>query len=93
MELLQFLLSFFSSNYGDGKFEPILSLLKENSFNVGETLKNIKPEMIAPIISEFAFKNKTSPSFNDGEVSGLKPIESIADKNIVDCLNCYLGAN
>ncbi len=93
MEILQFLLSFFSSEYKGGKFQPLFDLLKENSFNIGETIKRVKPEMLAPLISEFAFKNNSSPSFNDGEVSGLTPISQIADQNIVNSLNCYLGSH
>jgi hypothetical protein len=88
MEILQFLLSLFSSE--NEKLTPIIEHLKANSFNILQSIKTIKPELIAPILNDLVFKNNTTPtSFDEGvEVSfGVKPIENFADQTIVDCLN------
>ena len=57
MEILQFLLSFFANEYGGGKFAPVLELLKENSFDIMKTLKNINPQVIAPILKDMFSTN------------------------------------
>ena len=87
MEILQFLLSLFSSQ--NEKLTPIIEHLKKHSFNIIESIKTINPEVIAPLLNDLVFKNNTTPSsFDEGVVNfGVKPIENFADQTIVDCLN------
>lgn len=91
MEILQFLLSFFLSEYGGGKYAPVFELLKENSFDIGKTLKNLDPKKVAPIVKDiFSSAQKNSPTESVGHF-GLSPVKNIADKEIVFALNKYLG--
>lgn len=90
MEILQFLLSFFMSEMGGGKLEPVLKALKENNFDIKSLLKNLNPEIIAPIIKDFMSKNEQNrPSGAHGRSVGLSPVAGIADKDIVYTLNKY----
>ena len=90
MEILQFLLSFFMSEMGGGKLEPVLKALKENNFDIKSLLKNLNPEIIAPIIKDFMSKNEQNrPSGTHGRSVGLSPVAGIADKDIVYTLNKY----
>ncbi len=92
MEILQFLLSFFASEYGNGVLAPVLELLKQNSFDISKTLKNLKPEVFAPIAKEFfSSMNKKSPTEYNGRANGLSPVKNIADKEIIFALNRHLG--
>lgn len=90
MEILQFLLSFFLSEYGGGKFAPVFELLKENSFDIGKTLKSLDPKTVAPIVKDiFSSAQNKSPTVHVGSF-GLSPVKNIADKEIVYTLNKYL---
>lgn len=92
MELLQFLLSFLSKEFGGGNFEPIFNLFKNNSFDLKKTLSNLDLSAISSLMKDFAFSNKTAPSKSSFErASGLSPITSFADKEIVAKLNCYFS--
>ncbi len=92
MEILQFLLSFFANEYGGGVLAPVLELLKQNSFDISKTLKNLNPEVLAPIAKEFfSSMNKKSPTEYSGRASGLSPVKNIADKEIIFALNRHLG--
>ena len=92
MEILQFLLKFLLSSPNGKDFAPILNLLKDNSFNIANVLKNIKPEMIMPLIAKFLSAQNKSPNVPFGQGEHLTPIASIADKDIVYALNKYLSA-
>ena len=91
MEILQFLLSFFLNNFKGGSLSPIFNLLKENSFDIKKLVQNLNPEVLAPIIKSFMElnKNEKSPTEFVGQGEGLKPIATIADKDIVYTLNRY----
>lgn len=93
MEILRFLLSFFLKEYGGEKIEPVLSLLKENSFDIKKTLENLSPEKIAPIIKSVfsASAQNKSPENSSGDKNGLKPIESFCDKEVAERLNAYFA--
>lgn len=89
MEILQFLLSFFSKEYG-GKLTPIIEMLKNNNFDIKKTLQNLNLDAIAPLIKDFmqnATKNR--PENSERNNVGLSPIAKIADKDIVYTLNQY----
>ena len=93
MEILQFLLSLLGENKNLQGLAPVIELLKKNSFNLGNTLKNINLQTIAPIIKEFIqnyqFKNKTPTENSVGNGYALNPIAPFADKDIVYSLNKY----
>ncbi len=91
MELLQFLLSFFASEYGD-KLKPVLTLLEKNNFDIRKTLGSIDLETIAPIIKDFMEKGmKNRPESSERNIVGISPIANIADKDIVYTLNKYFS--
>lgn len=92
MELLQFLISFFSNNSNLEKFSGLINTIKENSFDFNSILKNIDLKTILPFIKEFfdSLQNK-NPTESVGSVQGLTPIANIADKDIIFVLNKYLG--
>lgn len=92
MEILQFLLSFFSDQNNFDKFSGLINAFKENSFDLNSVLKNIDLKSVLPIIKEllFGMQNK-SPTDLVGQGEGLTPIANIADKDIVFVLNKYLG--
>lgn len=75
-----------------GVLSPILELLKDNSFDIKATLKNLSPEKIAPIIKTFMNEQSKSPRETyRGQGYGIAPIAKIADKDVVYTLNKYLG--
>lgn len=91
MEILQFLLNFFLEEYGDKSFAPILESLKNNSFDIASTLKNLNPQTLTPILKTFMnFGNNKAPE-NLG-AQGLNPIVGFADEKIVRSLNKYFLA-
>jgi hypothetical protein len=92
MEILQFLLSFFSDQNNFDKFSGLINAFKENSFDLNSVIKNIDLKTILPILKELflGLQNK-SPTEIVGQGEGLTPIANIADKNIVFVLNKYLG--
>ena len=93
MEILQFLLSLLGGNGNLDGLKPIIELLKNNSFNLGEVLKNLNMQTLAPIVQSFMSnmpKNQNPPDFSGGNNSfALNPITPIADKEIVYSLNKY----
>ena len=93
MEILQFLLSLLNGNGGFEKFAPIIELLKNNSFNLSQTLQNLNLQTLAPILQAFMkdapFKNQNPTDFSVGNNFGLNPITPIADKEIVYSLNKF----
>ena len=91
MEILQFILTLLKDDKALDAIKPILSLLSSNSFDLKNVLSNLSIEKLAPLISLFmesANKNK-SPTVSVGQGVQLNPISSIADKDIVACLNEY----
>lgn len=92
MEILQFLLNFFLEEYGDKSFAPIFESLKNNSFDIASTLKNLNPETLTPILKTFMnFGKNKAPNTNLG-AQGLNPIINFADEKIVRSLNKYFSA-
>ena len=95
MEIIKFLLSFFLEEYGGEKLAPVINALKENSFDIKKTLKNLDPEVAAPILKDLLggglkeMFNGGDKGFNAGKTYGLEPISEIADKEIVYTLNKY----
>ncbi len=89
MEILQFLLSSFLEQKNLKKFLPIFELLKENSFDIKTTVKNLNVQTVAPIIKEFInFNNNDNLHKEKNEnYYGTSPIIDIADKNIIWTLN------
>ena len=89
MEILQFLLSSFLEQKNFKKFLPIFELLKENSFDIKTTVKNLNVQTVAPIIKEFINFNNNDNLHNekDEKYYGTSPIIDIADKNIIWTLN------
>ncbi|MBQ9756698.1 MAG: hypothetical protein IJV99_03770 [Clostridia bacterium] len=94
MEILQFLLSFFLKNSNADWLKGIVDLLSKNSFNIGETLKNLSPETLEPIIKEFSslFKNQNPTEYSVGQEVGLSPIANLGDSKIIYTLNKYFNA-
>lgn len=92
MEILQFLLSFFSQELNGGKFAPLFELFRDNSFDLKKIIKNLNPEIIAPLVQEFMnFSKNNNPTATVGQTVGLSPIANIADKEIVYSLNKYFN--
>ena len=92
MEILQILLSFFASEYGNGALKPVVDLLKENSFDIKRTLKSVNPQTLISIFKEFMIElnKKNPPAQTGGDFNALSPIANVADKQIVYSLNKYL---
>ncbi|MBR1983504.1 MAG: hypothetical protein IKA12_02325 [Clostridia bacterium] len=93
MEILQFLLSFLLKDSNLSSLAPLLEKLKESNFDLKKVLLNLNPETIFPLISSFMQdkgQNK-SPSTSGFEEEGLQNISNFADKQIVECLNCYFS--
>ncbi|MBQ7339778.1 MAG: hypothetical protein IJW43_02855 [Clostridia bacterium] len=92
--ILQFLLNYFLTEYGDGAFKPLYELLEENSFDIVKALKNAKPENFAPLISKFlssADNSSTAPVFSEDFENKTLPVASFADVEIVNSLNQYFS--
>lgn len=93
MEILQFVLSLLNNKDSLEALKPILSLFNGNSFDLKNILSNLSIEKIAPIISLFMenFNKSKSPTESVGQGVGLKPICSIADKDIIESLNSHFS--
>ena len=89
MEILQFLLSFFTQEFGD-KYKGVLELFKNNSFNLKSVLNNLNIETLAPLIKDIFSGIKNFSPQNNLQAEGLLPIKNIADENIISALNEYL---
>lgn len=84
MEILRFLLSFLLKEYGGDDLGRILQALNSGEFDLKTFLDGIKIESLAPILKNiFGAKNPSEVS------DGLSPVLDIADKDIIDALNCY----
>jgi hypothetical protein len=92
MDLLQLITSLFGGNVDFSAFLPLINMLKSGNFDFNSILTLLQNEKILPIIKNFfnSFNNK-SPTETVGQISGLSPIASIADKDIVFVLNRYLS--
>ncbi len=93
MEILQFLLSYVLKDSNLSAITPIIEKLKENNFDVKKVISNLNPQTVLPLISAFmqgSYQNK-NPSASQCEEEGLKPLSDFADKQIVECLNCYFS--
>ena len=91
MEILQFLAQLLTNEQNSKLLAPIFELLKQNSFDIKKVLSNINPQVLAPIIKEFMSNMNNRPTDTVGRNNGLIPISNIADKDIIFCLNKYLG--
>ena len=91
MEILQFLISLLSNEQNSKILAPIFEILKQNSFDLKRVLSNINPQVLVPIIKEFMANMNNRPTDTVGRNNGLIPISNIADKDIIFCLNKYLG--
>lgn len=91
--ILQFLLNYFLTEYGDGAFKPLYKLLEENSFDIVKALKNAKPENFAPLVSKFleGGNSLSTPVFNDSVENKTTPVASFTDVEIVNSLNQYFS--
>lgn len=91
--ILQFLLNYFLTEYGDGAFKPLYELLEENSFDIVKALKNAKPENFAPLVSKFleGGNSLSTPVFNDNVENKTTPVASFTDVEIVNSLNQYFS--
>lgn len=93
MEILRFLLSFFENEYQNGKYKPIIELLKNNNFDFGSLLKNFNMSDFAPIIEAFVEKNEKKPSEDfSSDDNGLLPISSFADSDVIYSLNKFFAS-
>ncbi len=93
MEILEFLLSLFTKGKEDG-LSSVINLLKENSFDISKTLKNLSPEQVAPIFQDLMNgKKETDNNYSNKTEKGTAPIENFADKDIVNALNFYFEEN
>ena len=88
MEILQFLLSFLSKELGNDGLTQIFNAFKQNNFDLKQVIKNLTPDMLAPIIKTF-MQNKNRPEYSKGRNFGLSPVAGFADKDIVFTLNKY----
>lgn len=93
MEILQFLLSFLCKDSRFTAFAPLLEKLKESNFDIKSLLSNLNPETLLPFLSGVmgSFNQTKNPSPSHCEEEGLEIISSFADKQIVECLNCYFS--
>ena len=91
MEILQFLTQLFTKEQNSKILTPIFELLKQNSFDLKRVLSNLDPQVLRPIIQEFMANMNNRPTSNVGRNNELSPISNIADKDIIFCLNRYLG--
>lgn len=92
MDLLQIARFFLENFLGDTALKPILSELKNNSFDLKQFLSSLSVDKIIPIVQSFisGMKNK-SPTGSVGQSVGLSPVARVADKEIVYALNQYLA--
>ena len=91
--ILQFLLNYFLTEYGSGKFKPLLELFEKNDFDIKRVLQNINPKDIMPILSEFLKSGigKNNPPENE-VFEGLEPIKNFADSEVVETLNYFFSS-
>ena len=92
MEILQFLLNFFLTEYGGKDLAPFIESLSKNSFDLKSLLKNLNPETIAPLFKTFSDLTKNMRPTNNCQAQGLNPIINFADERVVRSLNKYFSS-
>lgn len=90
MELLQLLVSFLTEQFKGQKIGTLIKLFADNSFSLKETLKNLKPETLGPIVKDLFSKTNTRAE-ESARANGLSPISNFADKEIIYSLNKYFA--
>lgn len=91
MELLQYILNSVMPGKAE-QFAPLLSYAVQNNFNVKSMLENLDVSALAPLVSRFFSSPAENPRQDaPAAASPLEPIASVADKDIVYCLNRYLS--
>ena len=92
MEILQFLISYLLENSNNQRFLPIIELLKQNSFDVKKTVRNLNVQTVAPIIRSFLdITNNSNTQQKESEFCGTKPIVDFADQKIILSLNSFFA--
>jgi hypothetical protein len=90
MEILQFLISFLSNEFGID-LSPILNSIKNNGFDIKSILSEINPQTIEKVLGTLGniFKNQNPTNFSGD--NNLLPISSFADDITVSSLNEYFS--
>lgn len=91
MEILQFILNYFLSEYKDSPLSPVFKLFSDNGFDIKNVLSNLDLSKIMPIINLLLSSKIQKDSPIESESYKTTPIKNVADKEIVYILNSYLG--
>ena len=90
MEIIKFLIDFFTKNQNDFPFSPLIKLLEQNSFDLKKLFSNLSFENILPIIESFTAQKKDPFSTKkESFTNPLTPITDICDAEIISALNSY----
>ena len=91
MEILKFLIDFFTKNENTSNYAPIFKLLEENSYDVKKIINNLSIDKVMPLIECFMSTKKDSPIKEEPCSNKLSPIKSVCDTEIINALSCYFG--
>lgn len=90
MEILQFLLNYFLSDYNDG-LAPFVKRFVENKFDFKKTISQIEFSDLLSLLGSLTSTKKQTPTDSVGENDKFKYIRSFASKDIVDKLDILLN--
>ena len=90
MDVLQYILQLFSGNETLKKFAPVLELALNNGFDFKKMLQNLDVNAILPLLSAFFTPPAQTASAEVSAEQPLAAISSVADKDIIYCLNRYI---
>ncbi len=94
MDLINFLVEYFTKNGGDDILSPFLSAFNSNggnNFDFFELLKTVDLKSILPLVVNL-FKNNGAP-FAKGSAQKTEPILGVADKEILSALNQFFSTD
>ncbi len=91
MDVLQYILQSFSGNENLKKFAPVLELALKNGFDFKKIMQNLDVNAILPILSAFFNQPAATAAPAAAASQPLSAISTVADKDIVYCLNRYLS--
>ncbi len=94
MEILKFLLDFFTKNQESPLIKNIFSILEKNSFDIKKVIENFSLDQVLPIIEGVFSQNKKpdeKPFSFSSDIVKNNPISEFCDAEIMHALNSYIG--
>lgn len=94
MEILKFLLDFFTKNQEGGALKTIFEILEKNSFDIKKVIENFSLDNFMPVIEDFLSNiKKPDESVEPRQASNFNssPVRNFCNEEIYLALSSHLG--